>query len=254
MKNNQYFRFLLMWLFLLIVITSKTQGQKTEMVYVHGGEFMSLEKFSISYTIPNLWVDKHEVTVSDFAKFTTSTGYVTKAEKQDSTRVCDKTMKPGIYWKHNAEGIPYKKNDYEFYPVVYITYEEACAFCEWKNKRLPTEIEYEYLMRNGNDSYKMSYPGSDDYLEVAWCIENSHSKIHPIMTKKPNELGLYDLSGNVYEMCQTRFDEERPSSGFVAKGGGFLSFNEQLKYHKRLHVPPKGYIYFVGFRCVQDEK
>jgi formylglycine-generating enzyme required for sulfatase activity len=71
-----------------------------------------------------------------------------------------------------------------------------------KNFRLPTEAEWEYATRGGNKSRGYKYPGSNNLDDVAWYIANSGSTTHTVGTKQPNELGLYDMSGNVSEWCQ----------------------------------------------------
>ena len=71
-----------------------------------------------------------------------------------------------------------------------------------KNFRLPTGSEWEYAARGGNRSKCYKYAGSKNLYDVAWYDDNSSNKTHPVKQKKPNELGLYDMSGNVNEWCQ----------------------------------------------------
>ncbi len=92
------------------------------------------------------------------------------------------------------------------YPMYCLSHNDCLLFVERLNQltgltfRMPTEAEWEYAARGGHLSRGYKYPGSNDPLEVAWSIENDpQKKLHPVKLLKPNELGLYDMAGNVWE-------------------------------------------------------
>jgi formylglycine-generating enzyme required for sulfatase activity len=76
-----------------------------------------------------------------------------------------------------------------------------------KNFRLPTEAEWEYAARGGKESKGYEYAGSNDINEVGWHSKNSNQKTHPVAQKKANELGIYDMTGNVWEWCNDWYGE-----------------------------------------------
>ena len=94
------------------------------------------------------------------------------------------------------------------FPVVYVSWDDCQTFISklnaltGKNFRLPTEAEWEFAARGGNQSRHTPYSGSSRIDDVAWYRDNSGDLTHPVKTKQPNELGIYDMTGNVYEWCQ----------------------------------------------------
>lgn len=110
-------------------------------------------------------------------------------------------------------------------PVIHVDWNQAADYCNWLSEkegltpcysgkgkltmcdftangyRLPTEAEWEYAARGGMKSQGFKYAGSDDPLDVAWFDQNADGRTHPVGEKQPNELGLYDMSGNLYEWC-----------------------------------------------------
>ena len=97
-------------------------------------------------------------------------------------------------------------------PVENVSWYDCLEFINKLNRltgrkfRLPTEAEWEFAARGGNKSNHTRYAGSSNLDEVAWCISNSGGNTHPVAQKKPNELGLYDMSGNVREWCNDIYD------------------------------------------------
>jgi formylglycine-generating enzyme required for sulfatase activity len=97
-------------------------------------------------------------------------------------------------------------------PVENVSWKDCQKFIKKLNQltgetfRLPTEAEWEYAARGGNKSKGYKYSGSNDLGTVAWSSNNSLPKTHPVATKQPNELGIYDMSGNVYEWCNDYYD------------------------------------------------
>lgn len=124
------------------------------------------------------------------------------------------------------------------YPMYYVSWNDCQEFIKklnsltGENFRLPTEAEWEYAARGGNQSRKTQYAGNSNIDLVAWYSSNSDSKTHAVKTKQPNELGLYDMSGNVLEWCHDRYggysrssqtNPQGPSSGSyrVVHGGSW---------------------------------
>jgi len=128
-----------------------------------------------------------------------------------------------------------------------------------KNFRLPTEAEWEYAARGGNQSQGYKYAGSNNIDDVAWYTSNSASTTHPVATKAPNELGLYDMSGNVWEWCQDRYgsyssntqtNPTGPTSGSdrVGRGGSWYGSARACRVSSRTDYLPSFPSSLLGLR------
>lgn len=117
--------------------------------------------------------------------------------------------------------------------------------------RLPTEAEWEYAARGGNGltGTQCKYAGSDTIDEVAWYSNNSSSKTHGVKTKKANDLGLYDMSGNVWEWCWDSVDENDNSRYY--RGGSYLNRADHSEVKFQGWSNPQNRIDDVGFRLVR---
>ena len=143
-------------------------------------------------------------------------------------------------------------------PVEQVSWNDCQEFIKKLNQltgkqfRLPTEAEWEFAARGGNKSKGCKYAGSDDIDGVAWYGEAWYTGgTHPVAQKKPNELGLYDMSGNVWEWCNDWYGEdyygESPSSNpkgpstgesRVLRGGGWFSSESNCRVSIRIYYNP----------------
>jgi formylglycine-generating enzyme required for sulfatase activity len=130
--------------------------------------------------------------------------------------------------------------------------------------RLPSEAEWEYAARGGNRSHGYEYAGSNDLDKIGWYKQNSHGESKSVGLKLPNELGLHDMTGNVWEWCEDQYHSnlgQVPKDGTawvdgyefiycVLHGGSWLEFARSYRSMFRASAPPMIRRYDVGFRVV----
>ena len=143
-------------------------------------------------------------------------------------------------------------------PVEGVSWDDCQTFCRkiGTSFRLPTEEEWEFAARGGNKSKRFIYSGSNSVDEVAWYEENSGKTTHPVGQKKPNELGLYDMSGNVWEWCSDwykkypggTFTGVDPGSYHVLRGGSYYYDGQYCRSAQRIW----GMAAPEGLRLVSD--
>ena len=144
-------------------------------------------------------------------------------------------------------------------PVENVSWNDCQHFIEQLNKltgmsfRLPTEAEWEFAARGGVQSHNYPYSGSDKLSDVAWTTDNRGNKTHEMKTKQPNELGLYDMTGNVWEWCEDwygSYDPSKPqtSKRKVLRGGGWLNEPRYFRVTFRELAFPECRYYCFGMR------
>lgn len=209
-------------------------GVTFKMIYVQGGTFTMGCTSEQGGDCDGDEKPIHSVMLSDFLIGETE---VTQAlwESVMGTTVREQRDKADPSWLMSGEGASY--------PMYYVSWNEAVEFCNKLNEKLrsqlpsgcrfalPTEAQWEYAARGGNKSRHYKYAGSNSIDDVAWYTSTTNdSGTKPVKTKQPNELGLYDMSGNVWEWCEdwkgsysssAQTDPKGPSSGTfrVLRGG-----------------------------------
>ena len=152
-------------------------------------------------------------------------------------------------------------------PVENVSWDDCQTFISklnaltGKNFRLPTEAEWEFAARGGNQNRHRQYSGSNRIDDVAWYWDNSGEETHPVKTKQPNELGIYDMTGNVKEWCQDWYGsyssdaQTNPtgaSSGYgrVCRGGCWGGSPEYSRSSYRDDSSPDYFCNLLGLRLV----
>ena len=207
------------------------------------------------------YLGKYEVTRGEFGRFVAATGYET-GEACWTYESGQWEERPGRSWR--TPGYEQSKMD----PVVCVSWVDAQAYARWvsgetgETYRLPTEAEWEHAARGGRASRGYRYAGSHGLSRVGWYGENSGARTHPVGQQASNELGLYDLSGNVWEWVQDWYgdypsgaviDPRGPSTGAsrVFRGGGWYIPARYCRAAYRDGVTPGDRFSNLGFRLAR---
>lgn len=287
-----------------------------------------LPKHQVS--VEGFFMDAHEVTNAQFKEFTDATGYVTTAEKAPDWEELKKQLPPGTPkpadevlqaasvvfdppahevrldnagqwwswvagadWRHPS-GPGSSIEGKEHYPVVHISWDDAVAYANWAGKRLPTEAEWEWAARGGQE--ETIYPWGDEHIDKGTAKANSwqgqfpfqnterdqFAGLAPAKSFAPNAYGLYDMAGNVWEWCADWYrhdyyqtvsnpdgvsNPQGPAESFdpmeptipkkVVRGGSFLcndSYCSGYRVAARMKSSSDTGLSHTGFRCVASKK
>jgi formylglycine-generating enzyme len=281
---------------------------------------------NIKVEVASFYMDIHPVTNAQFREFVEATGYITTAEVAPDWEEMKAQLPPGTPKPHDSMLVPASLvfrspthrvhlNDYQSWwewvpganwshpagpdssiegkddhPVVQVSWYDAQAYAEWAGKRLPSEAEWEYAARGGNDNYIYPWgnarvsPDKANYWQGTFpyqnAVEDGYERTAPVKTFPPNDFGLYDMAGNVWQWTSdyyhaeyystlasqgtitnysgpdTWYDPTEPGVPKKAiRGGSFLcndSYCAGYRASSRMRSSPDTGSLHTGFRLVKD--
>jgi formylglycine-generating enzyme required for sulfatase activity len=226
-----------------MILNLSVQAGSPDCIFVKGGKMILNDQ---TVAVESFRIMKYEVTNDQFASFLNeekigSDGIykgilmvnVTSADLQLEYRNRTWTSRPG------------KEN----YPMVMVNYFGASEFCKWIGGKLPSETEWTYAAKGGCRSKSFIFAGSNSLDEVGWYKGNSDAHSHEKGLMKPNELGIYDMSGNVWEWCLN--DTLKNVTDFcVHKGGSWYADEQPGQISSHYGNTPTHFSNSVGFRAI----
>ena len=243
-----------------------------EMVKVEGGTFSmgseknNREKPVHEVSVPDFYIGKYPVTVRQYLAFVKDTDSHHPEWMEEGNEYNIKTGSDNHYKKIG------KALTHPGCPIVGVSWENAVAFCEWISSkydamefRLPSEAEWEYAARGGKYNQGLQYAGSSKLKEVGWYNKNSNGQTQPVGLKQPNELGIYDMSGNVWEWCADHWHdnyEGAPVDGSawveggdeyerVVRGGSWNHIDNYCRPSDRIRNGTDLRYDYIGFRLAR---
>lgn len=226
-------------------------------------------------------IDATTVTNADFARFVDASGHVTEAESFGFSAVFHLALAapdeavmgrvPGAPWWLGVRGADWRRpggpgsttEGIDDHPVVHVSWNDAQAYCAWAGRALPTEAQWECASRGGHDGRR--YPWGDELDAPDRCniwqgrfpaentLDDGHLTTAPVRSYHPNDYGLWQTVGNVWEWCADRWDPARGDDSRVTRGGSYLchaSYCNRYRNAARSSNTPDSSTGNTGFRTV----
>ena len=216
---------------------------KPETVFVEGGEITLDNK---KYFVENFYITKYEITNIQYAKFLNDKE-IGKDGIFNGIHIIN-ISSPDLQVEYKNDKWVVKEGK-EKRPMVMVNYYGAVEYCNWIGGKLPNLPEWSYAAKGGLKSKNYTYSGGNKLEEVGWFRGNCEGRSHDVGELKPNELGIYDMSGNAWEWCLN--DTLKSEKDFVLHmGGSWFPGEAENRISARFGNTPDHFSNSVGFRVI----